>query len=74
MASNPVSEIRLTDWQSFPEWYAKLKINATFRNVWHLVNLDAPAAPHLLSDKPPLPLTIDEMIEQLNTEWNGLGG
>ena len=66
----PVSDIRLTDRRSFPEWYAELKINSTFRNVWHLVNPDAPTAPHLLSDEPPLPLTIDEMIEQLNAERN----
>jgi hypothetical protein len=73
MASNPlVSDIRLTDRQSFLEWYAELKINSTFRNVWHLVNPDAPATPHLLSDKPPLPLTIDEMIEQLNAKRNAL--
>jgi hypothetical protein len=71
MVSNPlVSDIRLTDWRSFLEWYVELKINSTFWNVWHLVNPDALATPHLLSDKPPLPLTIDEMIEQLNVEWN----
>jgi len=69
MASNPpVSDIRLTDRRSFPDWYAELKINSTFRNVWHLVDPEAPNAPHLLSEEPPLPLTIDQMIEQLNIE------
>ena len=64
----PVSNIRLTDRRSFPEWYTELKINSTFRNVWHLIDPAAPDAPHLLSAEPPTPLTIDEMIEQLNTE------
>jgi hypothetical protein len=66
----PVSDVRLTDRRSFPEWYTELKINATFRNVWHLVDPNAPTAPHLLSAEPPLPLTIDQMIEQLNIERN----
>ncbi|PMD51125.1 uncharacterized protein K444DRAFT_620285 [Hyaloscypha bicolor E] len=34
---------------SFPAWYIELKINFTFRNVWYLVNPDAPEAPYLLS-------------------------
>ena len=67
---SPVSDIRLTDRRSFPDWYAELKINSTFRNVWHLVDPDAPNAPHLLSEEPALPLTIDQMIEQLNVERN----
>jgi len=66
----PVSEIRLTDRKSFPEWYTELKINSTFRNVWYLVNPDAPDTPHIISEEPPMPLSIDEMIEQLNTERN----
>jgi len=64
----PVSDIRLTNRRSFPEWYTELKINSTFRNVWYLIDPAAPDAPHLLSAEPPAPLTIDEMIEQLNTE------
>jgi hypothetical protein len=60
MAALPlVSDVRLTDRRSFPEWYAELKINSTFRNVWHLVDLNALNAPHLLSAEPPEPLTID---------------
>lgn len=70
MAAPPVSDIRLTNRRSFPAWYAELKINSTFRNVWHLVNPDAPEAPHLLSAEPPPPLTIDQMIEQSNIERN----
>jgi hypothetical protein len=65
-----VADIRLTDRRSFPEWYAELKINSTFRNVWYLVDPEAPNAPHLLSAEPPLPLTIDQMIEQSNVERN----
>ena len=71
IASLPlVSDVRLTDRRSFPNWYAELKINSTFCNVWHLVDPDAPNAPHLLSAEPPEPLTIDQMIEQLNVERN----
>ncbi|PMD67167.1 uncharacterized protein K444DRAFT_606094 [Hyaloscypha bicolor E] len=70
MAALPVSDIRLTNRRSFPAWYAELKINSTFRNVWHLVNPDTPEAPHLLSADPPPPLTIDQMIEQSNIERN----
>ena len=70
MATPPVSDARLTDRRSFPDWYAELTINATFRGVWHLADPDAPTAPHLISQEPPLPLTIDEMIAQLNKERN----
>jgi len=70
MAALPVSDIRLTNRRSFPAWYAELKINSTFRNIWHLVNPDAPEAPHLLSAEPPPPLTIDQIIEQSNIERN----
>jgi hypothetical protein len=66
----PVSEVRLTNRRSFPDWYAELKINSTFQNVWHLVDPDAPNAPHLLSEEPALPLTIDQMIKQVNVERN----
>ena len=59
MATTLVSDIRLTNRSSFPKWYVELKINSTFRNVWHLVNPDTPEAPHLLSAEPPLPLTIN---------------
>jgi hypothetical protein len=60
MASLPlVSDICLTDRRSFLNWYAELKINSTFRNVWHLVDPDAPNALHLLSAEPPELLTID---------------
>jgi hypothetical protein len=69
MVSNPlVSDIRLINRQSFLEWYVELKINSTFQNVWHLVDPEALNVPHLLSEEPPLPLTIDQMIEQLNIE------
>ena len=68
MAAPPVSDIRLTDRRSFPAWYAELKINSTFRNVW----CDAPEASHLLSAEPPPPLTIDQIIEQSNIERNTL--
>jgi len=54
-----ISNIRLTDKRSFPEWYAELKINSIFRNVWHLIDPDSPNAPHLLSAELPKPLTIN---------------
>jgi hypothetical protein len=38
--------------------------------VWHLADPDAPNAPHLLSAEPLKPLTIDQIIEQLNVERN----
>jgi hypothetical protein len=70
MANPPVSNVRLTDRRSFPEWYAELKINSTFRNVWHLIDPDALIAPHLLSAEPPKPLLINQMIKQLNVKRN----
>jgi hypothetical protein len=51
--------MRLTDKRSFLNWYAKLKINSTFYNVWHLVDPDALNAPHLLSAELPELLIID---------------
>jgi hypothetical protein len=71
MATIPlVSDVRLIDRRSFPDWYVELKINSTFRNVWYLVDPEAPTTPHLLSAEPPLPLTIDQMIEQSNVKRN----
>jgi hypothetical protein len=65
-----VPNIRLTNKRSFPTWYAELRINALFRNIWHLADLDALMAPHLLSVEPPKPLSINQMIKQLNIKRN----
>ena len=60
MASLPlVSDVRLTDRRSFLDWYAELKINSTFRNVWHLADPDALNALHLLFAEPLELLTIN---------------
>jgi hypothetical protein len=72
MAAPLVSDICLTNYRSFPAWYAELKINSTFRNIWHLINPDTPETPYLLSAEPPPPLTIDQIIEQSNIERNTL--
>ena len=54
-----ISNVRLTDRRSFLNWYAELKINSTFCNVWHLADPDAPNALHLLFAEPLKLLIID---------------
>jgi hypothetical protein len=58
----------LKDWQSWPDWYRVLKYHANARGIWHLIDPDAPDAGHINDLGPKLPKTINQMIDQRDTE------
>ncbi len=60
------SQVFLKDAVSFPAWFLQLKLNATFRNIWHIIDPAAPDAPHVTSQEPSPPPTIDSLIAELN--------